>query len=91
MQEHPTPLYCDNQGTVACTHNPQHHSRMKHIDIRFHFIRDCIQKKLIDVMYLPGTDNVADLLTKPLTRITHEKWLKRLRMDSDQGGVLTDL
>jgi hypothetical protein len=34
-QKHLTPVYCDNQGTIACTHNPQHHSRMKHIDIRY--------------------------------------------------------
>jgi hypothetical protein len=87
----PTPIYCDNQGTVACTHDPQHHSRMKHINIRYHFIRDCVQKKLIDVMYIPGIENVADILTKPLGRVIHEKWLRRLRMDRDQGGVLTDL
>jgi hypothetical protein len=64
---------------------------MKHIDIRFHFIRDCVQKGLIDVMYIPGADNVSDLLTKPLARTMHEKWLRRLRMDSDQGGVLVDV
>jgi hypothetical protein len=73
-----TPLYCDNQGTIACTHDPQHHSRMKHIDLRFHFIRDCVQKGLIDVMHIPGVENVADLLTKPLMRLIHEKWLQRL-------------
>jgi hypothetical protein len=71
-QEHPTPIYCDNQGTVSCTHDPQHHSRMKHIDIRFHFIRNCVQKKLINVIHIPGTENVADLLTTPLARVMHE-------------------
>jgi hypothetical protein len=89
-QKDPTPVYCDNQGTIACTHDPQHHSRMKHIDIRYHFVRDCVQKKLIDVMHISGTDNVSDLLTKPLTRVIHQKWLRRLRMDRDQGGVLED-
>jgi hypothetical protein len=89
-QKAPTPLYCDNQGTIACTHDPQHHSKMKHIDIRYHFIRDCVSKKLIDVLYIPGVQNVADLLTKPLPRIIHAKWVDRLRMDSGQGGVLMD-
>jgi hypothetical protein len=42
-------------------------------------------------MYIPGSENVADLLTKPLTHLIHEKWLKRLRMDHDQGGVLMGL
>jgi hypothetical protein len=63
---------------------------MKHIDIRFHFIRDCIQRRQLDVVHIAGIQNVADLLTKPLTRIIHEKWLKRLRMDRDQGGVLEE-
>jgi hypothetical protein len=39
-----TPLYCDNQGTVACTHDPQAHSQMKHIDIHAHFIRDSVNR-----------------------------------------------
>jgi hypothetical protein len=83
-------LYCDNQGTVTCTHDPHSHSRMKHIDIRAHFIRDCVNKHLIDVHYIPGIENSADLLTKPLNKIIHHKWLKALRMDVDQGGVLDE-
>jgi hypothetical protein len=87
-QPHATILYCDNQGTVACTHDPHSHSRMKHIDIRAHFIRDCVNKLLIDVHHIPGTDNPADLLTKPLGKLIHNKWLQSLRMADDQGGVL---
>src|SRR5258708_8848961 len=41
-QRNPTPLFCDNQGPVTCTHDPHSHSRMKHIDIRAHFIRDAV-------------------------------------------------
>ena len=74
-QNHPTPLYCDNQGTVACTHDPQSHSRMKHIDIRAHFIRDSVNQRLIDVHHIPGCENPADLLTKPLGHTIHQKWL----------------
>ena len=82
-QLHPTTLYCDNQGTVACTHDPQAHSRMKHIDIRAHFIRDAVNHRLIDVHHIPGIENPADLLTKPLHRSTHQKWLLRISMDKD--------
>ncbi len=74
-QRNPTPLFCDNQGTVTCTHDPQSHSRMKHIDIRAHFIRDAVNNRLIDIHHIPGTDNPADLLTKPLHRTMHLKWL----------------
>jgi hypothetical protein len=86
-QKQPTVLYCDNKGTVACTHDPHSHSQMKHIDIRAHFIRDCVNKELIDVHHIPGTENPSDLLTKPLNKFIHEKWLTSLRLDAGQGGV----
>ena len=79
-QKQPTPLYCDNQGTVTCTHDPQSHSRMKHIDIRAHFIRDSVNRRLVDVHHIPGTQNPADLLTKPLKRVIHEKWVAHINM-----------
>jgi hypothetical protein len=82
-QHHPTPLYCDNQGTIACTHDPQSHSRMKHIDIRAHFIRDCVNNRLVDIHHIPGIENPADLLTKPLTRVVHDKWVTRLGLNQD--------
>ena len=79
-QKQPTPLYCDNQGTVTCTHDPQSHSRMKHIDIQAHFIRDSVNRRLVDVHHIPGTQNPADLLTKPLKRVIHEKWVAHINM-----------
>jgi hypothetical protein len=82
-QQQPTPLYCDNQGTVVCTHDPQSHSRMKHIDIRSHFIQDCVNRRLIDVHHIPGVENLANLLTKPLHRTIHQKWLIRISMHED--------
>jgi hypothetical protein len=82
-QQFPTSLYCDNQGTVSCTHDPQSHSRMKHIDIRAHFIRDSVNKRLIDVHHIPGTENPSDLLTKPLQRVIHNKWFSRIGMDQN--------
>jgi hypothetical protein len=72
---------------------------MKHIDIRAHFIRDCVNHRLIDVIHIPGIENPADLLTKPLHRTIHQKWLLRIAMhqdapddesiaqDADHGGV----
>jgi hypothetical protein len=87
-QNQPTILFCDNKGTVSCTHDPHSHSQMKHIDIRAHFIRDCVNSRFIDVHHIPGVENTADVLTKPLGKIIHSKWLKYLRMDEGQGGVL---
>jgi hypothetical protein len=87
-QDRPTVLYCDNQGTIPCTHDPEHHSKMKHIDLRIHFIRDTVSKQLVTVQFLPGAENIADLLTKALPAITHNKWIKSIHLDRDQGGVL---
>ena len=74
-QDNPSSLFCDNQGSITCTHDPQHHSRMKHIDLRYHFICDCVQKRLIDCIHVSSAENMADLLTKPLLRIIHAKWV----------------
>ena len=89
-QTNPTTLFCDNQGTVSCTHDPHGHTKMKHIAIRYHFIRDCVNKRIIDVIHIPNYSNIADLFTKPLGRILHERWVKLLRLDRGQGGVLED-
>jgi hypothetical protein len=56
---------------------------MKHIDIREHFIRDSVNRRLVDVLHIPGVENPADLLTKPLHRSIHLKWLTRLNMHLD--------
>jgi hypothetical protein len=85
-----TILLCDNQGTISCTHDPHIHTRMKHIDIRAHFIRDCVNKNLIDVIYISNQSNIADLLTKPLAKILQNRWCDLLRLNRGQGGVLED-
>ena len=85
-----TTLFCDNQGTVSCTHDPHGHTKMKHIAIHYHFIRDCVNKRIIDVIHIPNHSNIADLFTKPLARVLHQRWVKLLRLNRGQGGVLED-
>ncbi|GJY02534.1 hypothetical protein Tco_0360686 [Tanacetum coccineum] len=60
-----TKIYIDNNSAICIVKNPVYHPRTKHIDIRHHFIRDCYEKKLINVDHIHTNDNVADLLTKP--------------------------
>ncbi|GJS93349.1 hypothetical protein Tco_0800317 [Tanacetum coccineum] len=59
-----TRIHIDNKSTISIIKNPVAHSRTKHIEIRFHFIRDCYEKRLIEVMKIHTDSNVADLLTK---------------------------
>ena len=65
----PITLHCDNQSAIALTKDNAHHSRTKHIDIRYHFIRYSVQDGKINIVYCPTNDNVADTLTKPLPSI----------------------
>ncbi|GJY25811.1 putative ribonuclease H-like domain-containing protein [Tanacetum coccineum] len=59
-----TRIHIDNESTISVIKNPVAHSRTKHIKIRFHFIRDCYEKRLIEVIKIHTDSNVADLLTK---------------------------
>ena len=61
------PLCGDNQGSLFMAQNPITESRSKHIDIKFHFIRQKIQEKIIQLYYEPTETNVADMLTKNLS------------------------
>ena len=68
----PIVVYEDNQGAIALIENPVHHQRTKHIDIRYHFIREQVINDCIDVEYLQTDLMVADYLTKPVGRIKLE-------------------
>ncbi|GKB97202.1 putative ribonuclease H-like domain-containing protein [Tanacetum coccineum] len=59
-----TKIHIDNESTICVVKNPVYHSRTKHIEIRHHFIRDCYEKRLIDVLKIHTDANVAELLTK---------------------------
>ncbi|GJV40705.1 hypothetical protein Tco_1419145 [Tanacetum coccineum] len=59
-----TRIHIDNESTISVIKNPVAHSRTKHIEIQFHFIRDCYEKRLIEVIKIRTDSNVADLLTK---------------------------
>ncbi|GJZ80893.1 putative ribonuclease H-like domain-containing protein [Tanacetum coccineum] len=59
-----TKIHIDNESTICVVKNPVYHSRTKYIEIRHHFIRDCYEKRLIDVLKINTDSNVADLLTK---------------------------
>ena len=69
----PTTLYSDNQSAIALMKEHQHHMRMKHIDIRFHFIRWVIEEGKIKLVYCPTNDMLADSFTKalPSTKVKH--------------------
>ena len=62
----PALLQVDNTGAIDLATNPKHHDRTKHIDIRYHFIREAIERGLVDLIQIPSTEQMADIFTKPL-------------------------
>ena len=60
-------LRIDNQSAISVTKNPEHHGRMKHLDLRFFWLREVVEAGTIALDYIPTAEQVADVLTKPLT------------------------
>jgi hypothetical protein len=77
-QQEAKTIYCDNNGTIASTHDPHGHTRMKHIDIRIHFIRERVNDGtiMIKVDRVSGKVNPADIFTKALLRSLHERGIQ---------------
>ncbi|CAL8134899.1 unnamed protein product [Prunus armeniaca] len=82
LQADATPLKCDNTSAISITKNPVFHQRTKHIDRRYHFINDALQQGVIDLVYCPTKDQVADIFTKALPN-------ERFNYLRDKLGVLS--
>ena len=74
----PFKLYVDNKLAIALSKNPSQHGRSKHIEMRFHFIRDCVEKGYVDIEYVNTESQLADLFTKPLGHIKFEEIQEKL-------------
>ena len=67
-----TVILCDNQSCIKMTKNHVFHDKSKHIEIRYFYIRDMVQKGAIRLHYLSTNEQVVDVLTKPLSRVKFE-------------------
>jgi len=71
-------LKVDNKSALALAKNPVFHGRSKHIRIKYHFIRDCLEDGNIKADHIPTTDQLADLLTKSLGKTRFQEMRKRI-------------
>ena len=67
-QEEPIEIYCNNQGAIVLAKDNKYHSRTKHIDLRYHFIREVVKDNMIKMEYIPTQENVVDVFMKVLVR-----------------------
>ncbi|CAL2247251.1 unnamed protein product [Prunus armeniaca] len=73
-----TTILCDNTSAIAITKNLMHHHKTRHINRRFHFIRDALQNGEIDLLYCKTEEQIADIFTKALVRDRFEYLRRKL-------------
>jgi len=73
-----TIIHCDKQICVKLYENLEFHDRSKHIEIKYHYIEDMVQRKAVHVQCLPKHEQIADIFTKPLSNMKFEYFCERL-------------
>nr|GFC17912.1 copia protein [Tanacetum cinerariifolium] len=76
------PMYCDSKAAIAISCNPVQHSRTKHIDVRYHFIKEMVEKGIVELFFIETEYQLADLFTKALPVERFRYLVKRLEEKS---------
>ncbi|GJR65117.1 retrovirus-related pol polyprotein from transposon TNT 1-94 [Tanacetum coccineum] len=85
------PLYCDNKSAIALCYNNVQHSRAKHIDIRYHFIKEQVENGIVELYFIRTEYQLADIFTKPLPRERFNFLIDKLGMKSMSPEMLKRL
>ena len=76
-------VFYDNTSTINLSKNPVQHSKSKHIEIRYHFIRDLVEDKVVCLEFIHTNNQKADIFTKPL----NGPWFESLRKTIGVGTI----
>ncbi|XP_055585512.1 uncharacterized protein LOC129738354 [Uranotaenia lowii] len=87
-QQTPIEIRCDNQSCLAIAKNGSYNPRTKHIDIRNHYVRDVVERGVVDLIYVGMEEQMADGLTKPLQSTKFEINRSSMGITTSSGGVL---
>ena len=71
LKQKVTPFLIDSDSAIKLAENPKFHKRSKHIDITYHFIRECIRDKKVTVAFVKSAEQLVDGLTKGLNAVKH--------------------
>ncbi|GJS51531.1 retrovirus-related pol polyprotein from transposon TNT 1-94 [Tanacetum coccineum] len=85
------PLYCDNKSMIALCSNNVQHSRAKHIDIRYHFIKEQVENGIVELYFVRTEYQLVDIFTKPLPRERFDFLIDKLGMKSMSSKMLKRL
>ena len=73
-----TCIYCDNQSCVKLSKNQVFHDKSKEIKIKYHYIRDMVQRGVVELQYVATDEHIADVLNKPLARVKFDYFREKL-------------
>ena len=73
-----TELRIDNKSAIALAKNPVFHDRSKHIQIRYHYIRQCVDNGDINIQFIRTEDQLSDIMTKALGRVQFQELRRRI-------------
>ena len=82
-----TVLKCDNEAAIKIANYHMVTPRSKHFDPKFHFVREQVAEGNIALTFIPGKDNVADIFTKPLSKVKFSNFRAQLGLINDQGEL----
>ena len=86
-QATPTPLYVDNISTIQIVANPVYHERTKHIEVHCHSIREAYDRRIITLPHVSTSVQLADILTKSLTRQRHNFLVSKLMLVDSPASI----
>jgi hypothetical protein len=78
------PIHCDNTSAISVSKNLVLHSKTKHIPIKYHFLREKVTNRVVQLNYIPSTEQIVDIFTKPLAATPFEYLRQKL-------GVISSL
>jgi hypothetical protein len=73
-------LWCDNIGATNMSVNPIFHAHTKHVEIDFHFVRDRVVDRSLEILFIPSSDQLVDVLTKPLVSTRFQRLCFKLNI-----------
>ena len=76
------PMYCDSKSAIAISCNPVHHSKTKHIKVRYHFIKEHVEEGTVELFFVKTDYQLADLFTKALPKDRFDYLVRRFGMRS---------
>ena len=76
----PIVIGCDNQSYIRLSKNPMFNDKSKHIEMKYHFIRDMVQKGMVKLQYVSTEEHIVDVMTKPLSVMKFRHFQDKLGM-----------